>query len=98
MDNDDRFRRQGYSARPVSVVGDADRIAMDRLQRPSQHGLLQRDAGPRDRSAVAATRDRTGLYAGTALLDLYRRMPRALSARDPSRRSRADLGLSARRR
>src|SRR3981189_143092 len=76
IDNDDRFRRQGcfegHAAAPgaVSVLGDADRAAMDRLQRPSQHGLLQRDDGPRDRRNVAAPRDRTGLHEGAARLDL----------------------------
>ena len=37
---------------------------MDRLQRPSQHGLLQRDVRPRDRRIVAQDRDRAGLHEG----------------------------------
>ena len=43
-------------------------------------------------------RDRAGLHEGAPRLDLHRRMPCALSARDSSRRSRADFGLSGRRR
>src|SRR3984893_6693747 len=48
--NDDHCRRQGAAAAcPFPFFGDADRAAMDRPQRPPQHGLLQRDVRPRHR-------------------------------------------------
>ncbi len=50
-----RRRRCAAPARAVPVVGDADRAAMDRLQRPSQHGLLQCDVRPRHRRIMAAS-------------------------------------------
>ncbi len=85
-DDDFSDRRPGHqtAGRPVRVLGDADRAAMDRLQRPSQHGLLQRDDGPRDRRAVAAARHRAGLQEGAPRLDLHRRMPCALFAGNSS--------------
>src|SRR5215218_5837894 len=101
MDDDISFSRQSYDQRyaaaacAVPLVLDADRTAMDRLQRPSQHGLLQRDDGPRDRPDVAASRDRAGVYEGAPRLDFYGRMPCAVFARNPSRRARAGDGLSA---
>ena len=93
-------RAEGYAvtAGALPELDHADRAAMDRLQRPSQHGLLQCDDGPRDRRAVAAARHRPDLYEGTPRLDFHCRMPCALLARNPSRRSRAGHGLSARRR
>ena len=39
-------------------------------------------------------RDRAGLHEGTPRLDLHRRMPCSLFARDSPRRSRSDFGLS----
>src|ERR1700730_12910723 len=104
MDDDDRCRRQGYyegfavTARAVPVLGDADRTAMDRPQRPSQHGLLQRDVRPCDRRDVAAIWHGPRLREGTPRLELYRRMPCAILARNTPRRSRADLDPAAWRR
>src|SRR5882724_651188 len=104
MDDDDRCRRQGcyraYAATAcaVRVVDHADRAAMDRPQWPPQHGLLQRDVRPRDRRDVAAARHGPGLCQGTPGLELYRRMPCAVPARDTPRRSRADLDPATGRR
>src|SRR5579864_8413215 len=82
-------RRECAGTGAVPSIGDADRAAMDRLQRPSQHGLLQRDVRSRDRRIVAATGNRPRLHEDASRLDVHRRMPCALPARDSSRRSRA---------
>src|SRR6202008_471387 len=89
-DRHDHHRRPFAPPRPVSVLGDAGRAAMDRLQRPSQHGLLQRDVRSRHRRAMVSARDRAGLYARASWLALYRRMPRPLLEGNPPGRSRAD--------
>src|ERR1700679_3009497 len=93
-----RRRRGAVPARAIPVVGDADRAVMDRLQWPSQHGLLQCDVRPRHRRIMAPARDRARLHEGTPRLDLQRRMPCAVFTRDSPRRSRAGFDPAGRRR
>src|SRR5665213_1151867 len=76
MADDQCCRRRGFAVpiRVVPVVGNADRAGLDRLQRPSQHGLLQCDVRPRDRPIMAAARNRARLYEGAPELDLHGRV------------------------
>ena len=72
--------RTGFR-RAVRLVGDADRAAMDRLQRPSQRGLLQRAVRPRRGRGLRTDRPRAGLSRTAQALDHGRRSACALSAR-----------------
>src|SRR6267378_3975144 len=100
IEDDDTYRRQRFAAAAgtVSGFGNADRAAMDRLQWPSQHGLLQCDVRPRHRRIMAQARDRPGLHERAPWLDLYRRVPCPLYPRNTPWRSGAGFDPAGRRR
>ena len=75
--------------RPVRLLGDAGRAGLDRLQRPSQHGLLQRAVRPRGGRGVRALGLRRRLREVAPAVLLHRRGACALSARAACRRSGA---------
>src|SRR5262245_7197981 len=75
--------------RPLRVLADAGRTRLDRLQRPSQHGLLQRAVRSRGGRGLRAHRLRPRLRQDAQAILLHRRGARALSARAPCRRPRA---------
>src|SRR5215475_13899526 len=72
--------------RPLRVLADAGRARLDRLQRPSQHGLLQRAVRSRCGRGLRAHRLRPRLRQDAQAILLHRRGARALSARAPCRR------------
>src|SRR5262245_57717046 len=72
--------------RPLRLLADAGRAQLDRLQRPSQHGLLQRVVRPRGGRGFRAHRLRPRLRQTAQAVLLHRRGARALSARAPCRR------------
>src|SRR6516162_1355533 len=72
--------------RPVRVLADAGRARLDRLQRPSQHGLLQRAVRSRGGRGLRAHRLRPRLRQDAQAIVLHRRGARAISARAPCRR------------
>src|SRR5262245_33504701 len=75
--------------RPLRVLADAGRTRLDRLQRPSQHGLSQRAVRSRGGRGLRTHRLRPRLRQDAQAILLHRRGARALSARAPCRRSRA---------
>src|SRR6266571_1429162 len=75
--------------RPLRLLADAGGGRLDRLQRPSQHGLLQRAVRSRGGRGLRAHRLRPRLRQVAQAILLHRRGARALSARAPCRRPRA---------
>src|SRR6516164_5126917 len=69
--------------RPFRVLADAGRARLDRLQRPSQHGLLQHAVRSRGGRGLRTHRLRPRLRQDAQAILLHRRGARALSARAP---------------
>src|ERR1700730_307969 len=87
--NDHARTARNRSPHAFRILGDAGRARLDRLQRPSQHGLLQCAVRPRGRRGLRAAGPRPGLRGSQPALDLHRRGACALSARAAFRRSGA---------